>query len=191
MKYLLVFLMFCFQTSFGQSDSTIYFKEFGWIIKLPSDFKIKKTSDVLEMENASKKMLKESTNVEANVSANVNLITASKGSQNIFASNYTNSLDLTAENWNETDSTVKQLILKTFMKQIPIKPDTINSIVLIDGIIFKKLEAIFKINDKIQINWAYLATYYKGHNLSATYIYIDSLAGKQILNILNTSKFEK
>jgi hypothetical protein len=36
-----------------------------------------------------------------------------------------------------------------------------------------------------------MATFYKNHNFAITYMYVDKIAGKEITDILNTSKFDK
>ena len=37
---MLIVLILCYQASLAQNDTTIYFKEVGWTINLPLDFKI-------------------------------------------------------------------------------------------------------------------------------------------------------
>ena len=56
MKLLLLAYLFSCQYSFGQSDSTIYFKEFGWTIKLPSDLKIVEPEVTAEQPGKPKKI---------------------------------------------------------------------------------------------------------------------------------------
>jgi hypothetical protein len=138
------FLFFCY-SSVAQTDSTIYFREFGWTIHLPSDFKIVDTASITALKNAGHKAIKESTGENVSRSATTDLITAKNGRYNYFVSNYTNTNSITAENWGITYDSVRQLILITLEKQIPIVPDTSTSLIDIDGVKFKKTEAIFKI----------------------------------------------
>ena len=48
MKYFLIAFLFCFQASFGQTDSIVYIKEFGWTITLPPNFKVIDTATLNE-----------------------------------------------------------------------------------------------------------------------------------------------
>jgi hypothetical protein len=52
MKYLLIILVFYFQNSFGQADTTINIQELGWTMRLPYYLKVIDTT-ILNAENRS------------------------------------------------------------------------------------------------------------------------------------------
>lgn len=172
----------------SQSDTTIYFKEFSWTIKLPSDYKIMDSAKIKADETSGKKTIEESIGVRANMSANVGLISAKKNQASTFIANYSISPKINLQNWESTDSASKVIFRETLDKQIPVKNVKTNSILMLDGVRFKKYKIDYFLNAAIY-HVSLLTTYYKGHYLTIVYTYLnEDLA---IDDMLNASRFDK
>ncbi len=191
MKLITICFLLFFYSSVAQTDSTIYFKELGWTIILPSDFKIMDSTARDANIKLGKKMLEDETGKQISMSNVVHLISASKDKMTSFVANYTKSKKITSENWQKYDSGVKIILVEAISKQIPIKPDTSYSSVSYDGVTFKKIEASFILSPKVTFHFSVLTTYYIECYLKISYNDVDPETGNELLNILNTSKFEK
>jgi hypothetical protein len=189
MKFLLVAFIFCFQSTFGQADSTIYIKEFGWAIKLPSDFKITDSATLAANDEFAKENLKKA-GVAPNAFGTKHLITATKGRSNSFSLQSDNSDGYSIQNWELKDSLGKEMIIKALNNQTTIKPEITPCNVKIDGVIFKKLLAVYP-NEKGELCFIDLGTYRKGKFFEICYFYMDNIAGKEIEAMISTSKFDK
>src|SRR5450755_3481434 len=138
MKIISTVVILIFFASCGQPDKVVYFEEFGWTIKLPSQFKIVDTAKVSEMTKTGDKMIKVSTGKKLNYSG-ANLITAKVNNENYFTSSYSAFSDVTSQNWETHDSTTKKLFLQAANKTAGVQPEIKNSIEDLDGVKFKKL----------------------------------------------------
>ena len=97
MKLLLVLFLFCFQSTFGQADSTIYIDEFGWTIKLPSDFKIPDSATLAANIEFGKENVRKA-GIGLNTSGIKHLVTATKSRLNSFSLQSDNSRRYTIQN---------------------------------------------------------------------------------------------
>jgi len=181
--------MFSFFTSCAQKDSTIYFKEIGWTIKLPSDLKINDSVNVSANHEQGQKIVEDETQHKIDLSKTKNLMNASKDALNWFNLSYNSSEGITNKNWKESDSIYYDLIIKTIIKKLPGKVDTTTSVIKYDGIEFVKYQASFKISDNASLTTCHLATFHNGHTIIIGYAYTDRAIGDEIVNILKTSKF--
>jgi hypothetical protein len=170
-------------------DSTIYFEEIGWTIRLPSDLKIADSTNESAVEWRGQKIVENLNNQKIDMTNTRNLITAKRDDLNWFKLAYNSSNGITNETWKQADSAYYALVLKTLIKKLSVKVDTINLIVLYDGIEFVKHQAIFAVNEKVSLNTNHLCTFYKGHCIIIGYVYTDSVVGDEISNMLITSKF--
>jgi hypothetical protein len=175
----------------AQSDSTLYFKDMGWTMHLPNDFKFTDSATKSANIDAGKKMMESAIGKPLDISHVVRLINASKNKFTSFISNYSSSTQLTADNWEPADSTTKNSIMVSINKQIPVKPVVINSIIRYDGVAFKKLDASYALKADVSFHFSILTTFRRNHYLIINYMYVDSASGKEILNILETSKFDR
>lgn len=189
MKYCGIVFLFCFQTSFGQADSTIYFKEIGWTIKLPSDFHVVDTTS----QEWKRINIEDDDPIHRIDNGNTtDLITAFKGRCCLFSSNFTNGDRYSKESWENTDDSIKMELFKAY-RSSEFNLDTTYSIVDLDGLNFKKFKIALR-NGKVDFMWvSLLSAFIKGHYLLIFYNYdIDNVAaGDEILKMLNTSRFEK
>jgi len=189
---ILLYLTICGQSLSAQRDSlTYYFKNPGWTITIPADFKIMDSATRAANMAIGKAAVEKTTDLIINTSKLKDLITITKGKLNVFSSNLTLSTIITNENWETADKSAKEIFLNSFLKQLPdTKTDTINSIVTIGNIHFKQFQATCVIKEKISLHIFYLSQYYKGHYFIISYFYADESAGEQIKNMLNNSKFD-
>jgi hypothetical protein len=194
MRYLLFFLLFCCHSSFGQSDTTIYFKGIGWTLKVPSELKI--SEEVVASENKKGEAKLVETRVEGrldttNPDQSVTLIYSAKNQTNIFYSNYTISSKITSNTWEPFDSLTKEHLFTAINKQVNKVPTISFSNVNLDGIIFKKQKEEFMNGQHIFFSACFLGTYYKHRYLMIAYIYNEEMIGNKIDEMLANSKFDK
>lgn len=194
MKYFLFAILFISQKSFCQADSPIYFKAIGWTINLPSDLKISEETISSENKKGEAVLVQPTTDGKLNNSKpdqSVTLISASKDQSNLFYSNYIVSSKISSGNWEPFDSASKFQFFAPLRKQVSTEPEIHLSKVILDGVVFKKLEEKFKIGQNATFSASYLSTYYKHRYLMIAYFFTDGDLGAQIENMLNNSKFDK
>ena len=192
MRYILIALIFWSQSSLGQGDSTIHFKELGLTIQLPSDYKIADTTVLAEVTKDTKKTYNEVMKKDVNISFIKNLIIARKDGVSFFALDYNTSPKITKDNWKQVNKSDKVVWLRTFDRDFETKADTSNSIVIIDNVKFLKYQLKYVADDKLIIYMIYLTTFYKDHYIGINYFYGDnSKNGEELENMLKTSKFDK
>jgi hypothetical protein len=194
MKYFLFAILFISQKSFCQADSTMYFKAIGWTINLPTDLKISEETISSENKKGEAVLVQPTTDGKLNNSKpdqSVTLISASKDQSNLFYSNYIVSSKITSSTWEPFDSATKLQFFAPLRKQISTEPEIHFSKIILDGIVFKKLEEKFKISQNTTFSASYLSTYYKHRYLMIAYFFTDREVGAEIENMLKNSKFEK
>jgi hypothetical protein len=182
MKYILVALVFCFQYSFGQTDTTINIKELGWTIQLPSDLKIIDTATLgAERRNEHITWIKKPP-VDSNRSHTKLIFTARDSSlQTLFFITY---IDAKYDplNGKFPDDTYSNLII-TLRK----KPST----VVYDGVKFLELQLDghpFTGPPYVAVT---LKTKYQGKIFTIDYAYSDPNKENEIVQMLKTSKFDR
>jgi hypothetical protein len=191
MKLLGIFLLVGFQSAFGQYDTTIYYKDPGWTLHLPGDFKIVDSTLVAAKQKSGTKMLEDTSHQPADLTHTRYFITAMRDKQNYFSANFTVSPYITAKNWQSVDSTEKETFLRTLAAQIRLPPDSSSSLITLDGVPFKKLQASFPMGEKSTFIITYLGAFFKGKYLAVIYFYIDPAAGNEITQMLSHSTFDK
>jgi hypothetical protein len=191
MKLILVGILFCFQTSFGQADSTLYFKEFGWTVKLPADLKIIDAKITAEQQRKGIKLMESTIDKKIDSTDNVLLISAGRDKVNFFAANYSNSKEITEKNYDSTDKAVKEIFYRALRSNIPGNMDTASSIIVVDGIQFNKFHVNISINDKTKISTGLITSLLRNYYWSLTYVYTDSGVGREIEKMFMESKFER
>lgn len=177
MKYLFIAILFCFQTSFGQSDSTVHIEEFGWTIKLPQDYKVIDTA-TLNAESRSRESrihwIKKPPATDTNY--NRLLIWARDSRGNVFSISCIDSVHETID-----PNFSKNALLPYGKAEI--------SVEIYDGVKFNKLQ--MKMNTNPSYVNATLKTLYGGKVFTINYNYSDPVIESEILSMLKTSKFER
>ncbi len=190
MKLLLIIFLFSYHISFGQGDTTIYIREFGWTIKMPPGFTVSDSATLAAGDEHARKMIEQSGR-KADLSAITHLITATKGRLNSFVVNVSKPGIYTAENWQFKDSIGKEEIIKVFKSATTIKPVIRYSVATIQGREFRKMEADYISTDNSSLHFIHLGTFYNRHLFEIIYFYTDPVAGEQIVYMINTSQFDK
>jgi hypothetical protein len=194
MKYFLFAILFISQKSFCQADSTIYFKAIGWTINLPTDLKISEETISSENKKGEAVLVQPTTAGKLNNSKpdqSVTLISASKDQSNLFYSNYIVSSKITSSTWKPFDSATKLQFFAPLRKQLSTEAEIHFSKIILDGIVFEKLEEKFKINQNATFSASFLSTFYKHRYLMIAYFFTEREVGTEIENMLKDSKFEK
>jgi hypothetical protein len=177
---LLLFLSFgLIQASYAQSGNTIYIRQIGWTIILPKDFKVKKNAN-------------DSSGNTPDSSGKIFLITADKNSVNSFTAINHMSPGITSDNWQQADSAEQQSLLKSFGTSLNAKPqNNLSGVTNIDGIVFKENQSEFVTRYNATIHFIFFSAFYKNHYLLITTYFTDSKAKDEIINMINSSKFDK
>ena len=178
MKYSLIALLFCSQSSYSQTDSIINITELGWTIKLPSDFKVIDTA-TLGAESRSLKKIWVKKPVDSNYNRQV-LTARDSGRNSTFSIYYVDSLHDPLNGEFPEDAYSGIITLKKTM-----------STTVYDGVKFNKLQ----LNGNPGPGRSYIAvmlkTMYQGKTFNITYVYSDPGKGKEIEQMLSTSKFDR
>jgi hypothetical protein len=176
MKLLLMAMMFVFQTVLAQTGTTIHFKEIGWTITLPPEYKIVDT-------------LSESSD-KNNTTRAVNMIYAEKDNFCGFNARYIVSPKISKANWEIADSTIKYKVINSAGKDLPRKGDVVNSMVTYDGVVFKCVSVVFDDLGK-PVGFTCLSSFYKEFYFLITYGFGNNDSENEIIHMLKTSKFDK
>jgi hypothetical protein len=191
MKLLLIAFLFGFQTSFGQTDSTIYISEFGWTMKLPSDLKIIDPKVTVERQREGIKLMEGTIDKKIDSTDIVQLISAGRDKGNFFVANYSTSKQASYANYDSTDNAIKKIFFTTLRSNIAGNFDTLSTLILLDGIKFNKYQVDININEKVKIYTWVMTTFYKNYFLSVSSVCTDKVVGDEITKMFQYSKFDK
>jgi hypothetical protein len=180
---------------FGQQTDTTYtFKQVGWTIILPGDFKVMtQTEDSLKKQQGVK-LMEDANDFKADVSQTKTLISATKNQGNLFNATVTPFNTKVDGDFSVSNQSVKQILYKTLKDKMPdAKIDTVTNTRTIDGISFDDFHISVSIMGSVKplFHMFLLSKYYKGYDFGITYIYMNDEIKNQIEKIINTSKFEK
>jgi len=181
---LLVFL----KDSIGQDSTKHYFKEIGWTIHLPLDFKVLDVAENSTIVNNGKKEIEQTLDTKVNILETINLISARK------SKNYLNAT-LTRSN-SKSDSTQasfiksqEEVIYKAMSKDA--KVDSSSTIVKVGGKMFRNFEMIVHVNEKASFGMNLVTKSYNGYYFVIVYAYLDKATKEQIETMLIESKFSE
>jgi len=190
MKYLLIVLIFYNQASFAQNDSTIYYKEVGWTIKLPLDFKITDLKSFVDYKKAMDTLEARSGGIIRPYKA-THLLSAARDRYNVIVSTFYYSPTASMDSLREMEKNEQNNFYYLFSKQLRGNPDTLRSIIIIDGQKFDDLYMYLIINEKFTFHGNRLTAFYKGGILQIVYTYTDVAVGNELSDMLDKSKFNK
>jgi hypothetical protein len=191
MKTILGVLVILFMSACGQKDSTIQFKEFGWSINLPSEYRIIDSSVAAATLSKGKQNVQNNANGEVDWNSDKTLITAAKNKLNSFTASYNVSPTITKDNWKQKDSIYNALIIQTIVKQVPTKVDTSSTVMFLDGIEFQEQTLSFPFGENKILTAKHLAGFYNKHILIISYTYTEAESGLEIEKMLALSKFTR
>ena len=177
MKYFLIALIFCFQTSFAQVDSVTNIQELGWRISLPPGFK-SIDSATLGAEYRSLKKIWVKKVADSNY--NQFVFTARDSIKNTFSIYYIDSVhDKLNGDFSEDAYSGIITIKKT------------KSTITYDGVKFNKLQINGNPRPGVSYMVVMLKTRYKGKTFNINYTYNTQTIGNEIEQMLITSKFDR
>lgn len=175
-----------------QIGKIYFFKEIGWTITLPSDFKTLDSIEDAERNERGLKAIEESNEIKADITELKTLIAASKNVYNYFNSTITPFDPKKDGDYDSSSKTVKDMVYKTFLDKMPTaKIDSVTTSEVIDGLLFDKFHVTIIIKENFIMNMFLLSKYYKGYDFGISYLYLDEKTKEQIETMLKTSKFNK
>jgi len=175
-----------------QTDKIYFFKEIGWTITLPSDFKALDSIENAKKNERGLKAIEESNEIKADITELKTLIAASKDTYNYFNSTITPFDPKVDGPYDSTNKIVKDMVYKTFLDNMPnAKIDSVTTEETIDGLFFDKFHVTITIKENFILNMFLLSKYYKGYDFGISYLYLDVKTKEQIETMLKNSKFKK
>lgn len=182
MKFLLLCFIAFVQVSFAQTGNKIYIREIGWTIIMPKNFKVQKKANV---QNSSPDNVPDST-------GKIVLIKAISHNVNYFQASYYVSPEINSNNWEINDSAKRASLLKAFEGSLHAGSKTTSSgTTTIDGVSFKKNQTDFVTGYNRVIQVIFLSAFYKNHYLLISANFADNDEKNDIINMVNSSTFDK
>ena|SRR5688572_4962404 len=192
-----LFLTITLLSCMGQIKSKPATKEFifsqiGWKIEVPSDFTIMDSAQVESLTNKGKNALEKTYDTTIDFTSTKTLISITKGQYNYFASTITPFDPKQDGDWDEANSALKDIIVETFQAQAPsMKIDTSSSVEMINGLEFQKFHVVTTYPNKMVMNTFMYSRLHKGFDHGINISYTDEKIGKELMEILAFSKFDK
>lgn len=179
------------QHATSQRESVQYtFKEIGWTMTIPADFKIIDSAKNAAINKIGKKAMEDANNIEADITTTRTLISARKDASNYFSSTITLFDPKKDGDYAAANKMVKDMVYKTFLDKMPnVQMDSSSNSITLDGLEFDKFHISIKMSDKIVLNMFILSKYYKGYDFGISYLYGDETSKEQIESILSSSRF--
>jgi hypothetical protein len=179
-------------SSFAQDTSRkYYFKEIGWAIELPQDFKVIDTKYAVNNGLIVPRGFEVASGVKTDSNNSRILICATMGETFFFAS--IDSFKLTLDSWwAMVQQKLKEESYERIAKIAPTwKLDSGSTFVNIDGIAFDQFKVSATFNGMQYPNFVRLSKLYKGYYFTITYMYDDEIVRQEIETMLKNSKFDK
>ena len=172
----------------GQDSTTHYFKEIGWTIHLPLDFKVLNSEQNSTIVNNGRKEIQQTLDTNVNILKAINLISAKK-SKNYFNATLTrtNSKNDTAQ--ARFIKSQEEVIYRAFSKDA--KVDSSSTVMTVGTKLFRKFEMIVHVNEATSFHINLVTKIYNEFYFVITYLYLDIATREQIETMLTESKFSK
>jgi hypothetical protein len=176
----------------AQNTATKYsFKQIGWTMMLPLDFKMLDSSKQKAIGQKGIDIIKESSGITVDTSTTKTLLTATKGS-NLLTVTLIPFNTATDGDYNVTNQQVKGILYKTFADMVTFgKIDSSSSLQQIDGLLFNNYTIVVTVQDKVLLTTVLLSRYYKGYDFGISYLYLDEETKAEMESMLQHSKFDK
>ena len=172
----------------AQDSTRHYFKEIGWTIHLPSDFKVLNSEQNTAIANNGKKGIEQALDTSVNLLQTINLVSARK-SKNYFSATLTTNRTKTDIALASFIRSQEEAIYKAMSKDA--KVDSSSTTMNIGKKIFRKFEMIVHINESKSFGMNVVTTFYNGYHFVIVYAYLDEVTQVQIETMLNESNFSK
>lgn len=168
------------------------FPQVGWKIKVPTDFTILDSNQVNELNRKGVSAVEKTFDTTLDTHDTKTLITVKKGDVNYLSSTIIPFDEARDGSWSEASSNLKMALAQTFTTQMPgIKLDTSSSTKNIDGVDFQQFHLVVTYpNSKVLHTYMYSALR-NGFDYGISVSYTDDKIGKQLMDIVDDSKFDK
>ncbi len=188
-----VFFSILYFAATAQTENRIYtFKQIGWTIQLPADFDVMDSIDNIAHMEKGLKAIEDATDVTADISKTITLISATKDKFNYFNATIEPFDDSDGLSWESSNQTLKEVLYATFAEKMSDAAiDTISGKQIIDGVSFDRYHITISLDGKPIFNMLLLSKLYKGFDFGISYLYLDERTRLQIESMLEQSKFSK
>ena len=182
-----------FESSFSQQSELKYtFREIGWTLILPADFRVVDSANNAAIAERAKKIIEETSNIKAEISETTVLIRATKNANNYFSSTIETFDEKKDGEFDISNQISKDIVYKSFSRKIPgAKIDSFSTNEEIAGLNFEKFHLTVSVKDNILFNVCILSKYYEGYDFGICYRYSDEQTREQIESMLRNSTFVK
>ena len=186
--------LFIFLASFTHAQKPVvyYFSEVGLTMYLQSDFNVLDAAKREEFNQKGQKLMEDANHMKLDVSETKTLIAARKSALDYFNVTITPFDPDKDGSYETSNAKVDEVLYKTFQSKLPdAKIDTASRVTTIDGKSFSEFRLRILINQNITMYMFLLCKYYKGYDLSISYLYTDELTKKELNTTLASFKFDK
>ncbi len=181
--------LFLFKNIFSQDQtSKHYFKEIGWTILVPYDFKVLDSMENEIIVNRGKKGLEQEFDTKVNLLKTIRLISGRK-SKNYFDATLTPPDPQKKQTPAEFISFQEQAIYKAMSQNA--KVDSSSTKIVMDALPFRKFDMTIHLNEQTSFGMTMVSRLYKEYYFVIAYVYLDKVTKDQIETMLTTSKFSK
>ncbi len=186
-------LTICFSSVNSQSESRVYnFKQIGWSLRLPADFDVMDSAANLAHMQKGLRAIEDVTDVTADISKTITLISATKDKFNYFNATIEPFDDSDGISWESANQALKEVLYATFTEKMSDAViDTSSGKQIIDGVSFDRYHITISLDGKSIFNMLLLSKLYKGFDFGISYLYLDERTRDQIESMLRESKFSK
>ena len=191
--FIILLILLALKSSFAQLQGNKYFfKEVGWTLVLPAEFKLIDSADNATRNERGKKLLEEANDITADISETKTLISATKNTYNYFNSTITPFDPSKDGDYNASNKTVRDMTYKALAEKMPdAKIDSSSTEVTIDGLTFNDFRVTVTLKEKVLFNMVLISKLYKGYDFGISYLYLDEKTKGQVESIINNSRFTK
>ncbi len=193
MRTITILLLLTLSTQALAQDSTrrYTFKEIGWTITLPDEFKELDSAANNKNIERGKKAFEESNDLITDISELKTLFSATKNTYQYISATLTPFDPKKDGDYLKVNKDIKDITYNTFRVQSPDAVlDTFSKKMIIDGLEFEKFSITIKIKD-LTLTLVLVSKLYKGYDFGISYLYIDDKTRQQIEASINGSKFSR
>jgi hypothetical protein len=194
-KNALVLLLTMFITGCiaAQEKKKVYkFKEVGWTIQVPDAFTVLDSIEHKSYLDQGQKAIENTYDTSLDFSASRTLIAMTIGDFNQFSSTITPFDPAVDGSWKDVENSIKLTLMETISSQAPqIAIDTSSSVAVIDKLRFNIFYIKMTYPNKLVLHSYLYTRLHRGYDLGISFSYMDEAIGKQMKEIIATSKFDK
>jgi hypothetical protein len=189
----LILVMFIIGCTAAQKKTKQYkFSEVGWTIEVPGTFEVMDSSQSKKTQDRGRKAIEDTYDTPLDFSSTRTLITLSGGRFNTLYATVTPFDPSVDGEWNEACEGLKQILMETFSSQAPTAViDTSSSVEEIDKLKFDRFYMKITLPNKLVLHSFLYSRLHRGYDFGINFTYTDEKIGKQMKEIIVTSRFDK